>query len=317
LFVHVRLPESPQRQKVAGTFDVSIALSTTSPPTLHRVGAPLTLGQLLNPLAMWANLWSKRSLIWQFAARDVAARNRGSALGIFWTLLHPLIMLGVYTFVFAIVWEAKWVGAPDEKTSTFALAMFCGLVMFEVFSASVNNAPGVIVNNPNFVKKVIFPLEVLPVASLLASLLLMCISLMVLLTANLLLRGTLSPALWALPLVILPILLWAAGCSFFVASLGVFLRDMRTIVPVVVQIFFFMTPILYPAARMSKAPAWVQTVLSMNPLAGVFESARQVALFGGSPDWRALAIALASGLVVMQLGYAFFMKSKRGFADVL
>lgn len=284
---------------------------------MHRVGTTPSLASLLNPISMIASLWARRSLIWQFALREVAARNRGSALGMLWTLLHPLIMLGVYTFVFAIVWEAKWAGAPDSSTMTFALTLFCGLICFEIFSSSVNNSPGVIVNNPNFVKKVIFPLEVLPLAQLVASVMLFGISLVVLLIANGVLRGAFSATLWTLPLVLLPIVLLAAGFSYIFAALGVFLRDIRNLVQVGVQILFFMTPILYPAAKMQKAPVWVQHVLAINPLAGVFESARNVTLHGLQPDWRALAVATCVGLVVLQLGYACFMKSKRGFADVL
>lgn len=288
--------------------------------SLHRVGTVASLAHLLNPIHMVASLWLKRGLIWQFAMREVAARNRGSALGFLWTLLNPLIMLGVYTFVFAIVWEAKWAGAPESAASgtmTFAVTLFCGLICFEIFSSSVNTSPGVIVNNPNFVKKVIFPLEVLPLAQLVASVTLFSISLIVLLLANIILRHTFSTTLWALPLVLLPIVLLAAGFSYIFAALGVFLRDIRNLVQVGVQILFFMTPILYPAAKMQKAPQWVQHILALNPLAGVFESARNVILHGLAPDWRALTIATVAGLVVLQLGYAFFMKSKRGFADVL
>ena len=298
---------------------MSIATSTANPPSveMHRVGEVAGLGKLLNPFAMTANLWSKRSLIQQFAVREVAARNRGSALGIFWTLLQPLIMLAVYTFVFAVVWEAKWAGAPDASTMTFALTLFCGLICFDIFAASVNNSPGVIVNNPTFVKKVVFPLEVLPIAQLVAGIVLFGVSLCVLLIANGVLRGGFSVTLWALPIVLLPIVLLAAGLSYVFAALGVFLRDIRNLVQVGVQILFFMTPILYPATKMEKAPIWVQHTLAMNPLVGVFESARGVVLYGQMPDWRAIIIATVVGAVVLQLGYAFFMKSKRGFADVL
>lgn len=292
---------------------------------LREVGARAGLWSLLNPAAMAVTLWERRSLLWQFAKRDVVARNRGSVLGVFWTLLQPLVMLAVYTFVFAIVWEAKWDGAPalDGKggevaeKATFALSLFAGLLLFEVFASTVNAAPLMIVHNPGFVKRVVFPLEVLPLSSLVASVVLFGAGLVILLVANGLARGVVSHTLWALPVVVLPLALLAGGLAMLVAALGVFLRDIRQVVQVCVQVLFFMTPILYPASKLDRAPAWAREVLALNPLGPVFESARSVMVFGLSPDWRGLAIATMLGVVVFQLGYAFFAKSKRGFADVL
>lgn len=292
-------------------------------PVLREVGARTGILALLNPLAVAASLWERRSLLWQFAKRDVVARNRGSVLGIFWTLLHPLVMLGVYTFVFAIVWEARWDGAPSTgggefaEKATFALSLFAGLLLFEVLASTVNAAPLVIVHNPGFVKRVVFPLEVLPLSSLLASVVLLGAGVLILLAANFLARGVVSATLWALPLVVLPLALLAGGLAMLVAALGVFLRDIRQVVAVCVQVLFFMTPILYPASKLDRAPEWVGQVLALNPLTPVFESARGVLVFGLSPDWRGLAIATVLGGVVFLMGHAFFAKSKRGFADVL
>lgn len=269
---------------------------------------------------MAANLWARRGLLWQFAQREIAARNRGSMLGIFWVLLSPLIQLAIYTFVFAVVWEARW-GEPSNSPArdklTFALTLFCGLIVFDVFAATVNNASGAIVNQANLVKRVVFPLEVLPLAQLVASVTLLGVSLGVLLAANLALRGEFSATVWAFPLVLLPLVLLAGGVALLVSALGVFLRDMRQIVLVCVQVLFFMTPILYPIERLAKAPGWMRDVLVLNPLAPIFEGARATLLMGHSPDWKGLAIALVAGLVVLQIGYAVFMKAKRGFSDVL
>lgn len=289
---------------------------------MRDVGRPTTWLQALNPLEMIAGLWRSRALLWQFARRDVLARNRGSALGVGWTLLHPLIMLAVYTFIFAIVWEAKWNPAATEASSfahkvEFAIALFCGLLLYEVFSSTVNASPSLIVSNPNLVKKVVFPLELLPIATLLAAVVLHGAGLLVLLIANAALRGVVSHTLWLYPLVVLPLVLLAGGVSMACAALGVFVRDLRTVVPVAVQVLFFVTPILYPVAKLAKAPEWVRGVLELNPLVGIFESARSVLVFGQLPEWRPLALATALGVVVFVLGFALFVKAKRGFADVL
>jgi lipopolysaccharide transport system permease protein len=301
----------------------------TASPALHRVGAPVTWSQAINPGLMLAQIARDRSLIWQFAQRDVSARHRGSWLGVLWVLLHPLVMLAVYTFVFAIIWEARWSGTPASAASpgpltgtlaekaTFALTLFCGLVVYEVFSASVTGAPSLIVNHPNYVKKVIFPLEVLPLAQVLAALVLSSVGIGVLLFANLALRHAFSPTLWAFPLVLLPLVLLAAGLTLLLSALGVFLRDLKVIVTVLVQILFFITPILYPAEKLEKLPEWLGSVLSFNPLAPIFEGARRTLVFGQLPDAAGLAYATLVGAVCFLAGYAVFTKAKRGFADVL
>lgn len=261
--------------------------------------------------------------MWQFAKRDVVARHRGSALGPLWVLLQPLITLSIYTFVFAIVWEARWSAAGKPGMSDFAhkaefaILLFCGLVVFDIFSASINNAPLMVVNNPNYVKKVIFPLHVLPCSSVLASTMLSGVGIVVLLIANFAFRGEFSTTIWAFPCVLIPLILITTGLSLFISALGVFLRDLKVVVTVFVQILFFMTPILYPIEKLSKLPAWLHKLLTLNPLLYIFEGARDTLVYSKLPDFRALAIATVLGIVLLQLGYAFFMKARRGFADVL
>jgi lipopolysaccharide transport system permease protein len=284
---------------------------------LRTVSARVSLRALLNPLAMAAHLWGLRDLAVQFTRREVAARHKGSVLGVVWNFLHPLMMLGVYTFVFAIVWQARWlpIGGEEGGRGVFALSVFAGLVMWEIFSSGVGSAPTLIANNANFVKKVIFPLEVLPLAQIGAAAVVAGVSFLVLLAGNLAVRGSISPTLWLFPLVLPALFALTAGLSWFVASLGVFLRDLRQLVAgMLLQVFFFMTPIFYPLERV---PEPYQGVLRLNPMASIIENARRTALFGEYPDWVSLGIVTAVGLLVMQLGYAFFMKSKRSFADVI
>lgn len=273
---------------------------------------------LLSPLRLADSLWSSRSLIFQFSLRELFARNKGSSLGIIWTLLHPLLMLAVYTFVFAGVWKARWGdgnAAASESSAVFATSVFCGLLVFDVFGATVGAAPALIVNHPNYVKKVIFPIEILPLTQLGAALCVCAISTLVLVTGNLIVSGTLSPTLWCFPIVLLPLLMLTSGIAWFLASLGVFLRDLRQAVSgVLLPVLFFMTPIFYPPSRVPESFRWI---VSINPLASIIEQARRTLLQGQLPDWTALGVSTLIGFVAMQLGFAFFMKSRRSFADVL
>lgn len=273
---------------------------------------------------MVSDFWRLRGLVAQFAVRSISERNRGSHLGLVWTVLQPLLMLAVYTFVFAAVWRVKWGdGGESQNTTTFALTVFAGLLLFEVFGSSAGQSPGLIVGNPNYVKKVVFPLEVLPVSTVIASTMLAGISVCVLLVGKMV-TGTpwiggadarVSSTLWQFPLVLPALITLSAGVALGLAALGVFLRDIRPIVQgMLLQVLFFMTPIFYPIERVPEA---FRAVLAWNPLAVIVESGRRTLVSGESPDWTALGAVTVAGLVVLQLGYAVFMKSKRGFADVL
>lgn len=294
--------------------------------TLRRVGKSEPLLSLLSPLTLIRSCWGENgqtwSLMWQFAKRDIAARHRGSALGPLWVVLQPLITLAIYTFVFAIVWEARWSNADPSKSelahkAEFAILLFCGLVVYDIFSATINAAPLLVLNSPNYVKKVIFPLHILPCAGVLSSTVLSGVGIAILLIANLALRGEFSSTVWAYPAVLVPLVLITAGLALFISALGVFLRDLKVIVGVFVQILFFMTPILYPSDRIAKLPQWAQHLLHLNPLLYIFDGARATLVYGTLPDFRALALSTLLGIVLLQLGYAFFMKARRGFADVL
>ena len=284
---------------------------------LRLMGAPLCLGALISPAAMVRNLVSHRALIVQFVRREFLARNRGSILGFFWTILHPLLMLAVYTFVFSVVWNARWVGngSEQESRSLFAIGVFCGLIVWEVFSSGVGAAATTIIGQSNLVKKVIFPLEVLPLANIGTGLLVGGISLLILIAANSIMGNGISTTIWALPFVLIPLLALTCGLAWLVASLGVFLRDLRQLVAgILLPVLMFTSPIFYPAERVPTAFRWM---IDFNPLACIIENARAVVLFSRPPDWTRLGIVTVASLIVMQLGYAFFMKSKRSFADVL
>jgi len=268
----------------------------------------------LDPVAMARGLWAHRGLVWQFTRREVEGRYRGSLLGIFWSLIHPLVMLGLYTFVAGVVFQARWPESRTNQLGEFALFLFCGLVAFNLLSECATRAVGLVLAVPNFVKRVAFPLEVLPLSVLGSALFHAGIGLGVLLALGPMMRGSLSWTALLLPAVILPLVFLCLGLSWLLASLGVFLRDLGYVVPLALQVLFFATPIIYPA---QSVPAPFSAVLRLNPLAWVVESFRQVIFRGVPPDGTALATWTAATAAFMVAGYGWFMKTKKGFADVM
>lgn len=278
--------------------------------------APRSVTDLLHPVHLARNLWQHRGLIRQLTAREVAQRYRGSLLGVAWSFLLPLIMLATYTFVFSFVLQSKFdvqIGSGPGRVD-FALLLFAGMLMFGIFQETVGAAPTLIVGNSSFVKRVVFPLEVLPVVRLLASLVHGLIGFGILLTATLALRQTISPTIWLFPVVLAALLAFSLGVAWFVASLGVYIRDLNYIVSVTLTILFFLTPIFYPLSRL---PAVFQAIMRANPLTVFVEESRSALLAGTWPNVVPLSIALVISFAALQLGYAWFMKTKRGFADVV
>lgn len=267
----------------------------------------------LSPKAMLQSLCRNRQLIKTLTRRDIASRYRGSFLGMLWSFFNPLFMLCVYTFVFSVVFKARW-HTGDNSKGEFALVLFAGLSVFNIFAECINRAPNLIPMNSNYVKKVIFPLEILPVVSLGNALFHAAISFTVWFAACLLLRG-LPPATFPLlPLLLLPLVFTTMGVSWFLASLGVYLRDVSQIISVATTALLFLTPIFYSAANL---PVPYQKIMLLNPLTPIIEQARGAMLFGAMPDWRVFGLNLAISLVAAALGFAWFQKTRKGFADVL
>ncbi|MFN8505818.1 ABC transporter permease [Kouleothrix sp.] len=270
--------------------------------------------QYLNPLHMVRALWRHRDLIRQFTRREIEGRYKGSFLGILWSFVNPLVLLLIYTFVFGIVFKSRWPNAKTDNLGEFAITLFCGLITFNVFSECVTRSPTMIVGVPNYVKKVVFPLEILAVSSLGAALFHGLISLLILLVASVIINGIPPWTLLLIPVVVLPLLFLCLGLSWFLSSLGLFVRDISYVVALVVQVLFFVTPIFYP---LEAIPAPFQTVIRLNPLTSVVENMRRVVLWGWVPSWAGLGLWLVATGSVMLLGYTWFMKTKKAFADVI
>ena len=272
------------------------------------------ISQYLNPLALARNLWHHRELIRQFTGREVQGRYRGSFLGLFWSFITPLVLLLTYTFVFGVVFRARWHDARSNSLGEFALVLFCGLAAFNIFSECVTRAAVLIISVPNYVKRVVFPLEVLPVSVVGSALFHALVSLGILLIANAMLNGSIQWTVVLVPVVLLPLIFLSLGLTWFLAGLGVFIRDLNYTITLAIQVLFFLTPIFYPIQII---PEPFRTIVSLNPLTAIVENFRGVVLWGKLPGWTDLSLWLVGSGTLMLLGYAWFMKAKKAFADVI
>lgn len=267
-----------------------------------------------HPFLLTAILIGNGPLILHMTRRQLALRYKGSVLGWLWSLVQPLMMLTVYAFVFGIVFKARWGTSPDGGAVDFAAVMFCGMATFNLFSETVNGAAPSVLQNVNLVKKVVFPLEILPIVHLASAVALGLVWFFLLFAGAALLGISFHATMFLLPPLLIPVLLTALGVACFVASASVYVRDTPHLVGVVTQILFFMTPIFYPAELVPERLRWV---LEINPLSSMIEQVRDVLLFGRWPDWSVFGMNLVIAFIVCRLGLCWFLKTKKGFADVL
>jgi lipopolysaccharide transport system permease protein len=266
-----------------------------------------------SPKEMVASLWRNRNLIKTMVQREVVGRYRGSVMGILWSFFNPVFLLLVYTFVFSVVFKARWGGGSDSKTE-FALILFAGLIMFNLFSECFNRAPGLILANANYVKKVVFPLEVLPWVVLGSAAFHALISIGVWLIAYLFLFGLPHITVLLLPLIILPLILLIMGLTWGLASLGVYLRDVSQFVTVATTVLMFLSPIFYSPSAL---PERHRQLLLLNPLTPAIEQSRDILFWGKIPDTGIFLIYFPITALVAWLGFAWFQKTRKGFADVI
>ncbi len=268
----------------------------------------------LNPFRITGHLWRYRQLIGQLTRREVETRYKGSFIGVGWSLIHPLLMLCVYTFVFSVVFQIRWGGQADESIVDFALALFTGLISFSVFSEVINAAPSLMLENVNYVKKVVFPLEILIVVRLFSVLINALFALIVLLCGIVFVNGFLHWTVLLLPLIWLPMILMTSGFGYFLASLGVFIRDLGAATNILCTMLFFLTPIFYP---LHAVPERFRFFTTLNPLTHFVENSRGVMLWGIFPDGSTFFIVLCVSILVWIFGFIWFVKSKNAFADVI
>ena len=267
----------------------------------------------ISPASLWASIWRNRSLIAKMTQREVIGRYRGSLLGILWSFLNPLFMLAVFTFVFTVVFQVRWQGGGGSRLE-FAMLLFVGLIVFNIFSECVNRAPGLVISNANYVKKVVFPLETLVIITLGSAIFHALVSLGVWLVAYVVIFGAPFSTALLLPVVLMPLFLVVLGLTWMLASLGVFLRDVSQIVVILTTTLMFLSPIFYPLEAVPEDFRWV---LELNPLAHVIEQSRDVLFWGNLPNLSAFLLQLCVSALVAWGGYAWFQTTRRGFADVL
>lgn len=267
-----------------------------------------------SPTAMLGSIAVHRGLILQMAYREVVGRYRGSMMGLLWSFLNPLFMLAVYTFVFSVVFKARWPGSDAQSHGEFAIILFSGLTVHALFAEVLNRAPSLIISNVNYVKKVVFPLEILPIISLAGALFHTLISILVLLLATLAITGTLHWTIVLAPLVYAPLIILTLGLAWLLASLGVYLRDINQTIGIITTVMLFLSPVFFPVSAL---PESYQPLMQLNPLTFIIEQVREVLIWGRLPDWSGLTIYGLIALLVAWLGYAWFQKTRRGFADVL
>jgi lipopolysaccharide transport system permease protein len=265
-------------------------------------------------LAIATSLWRNRHLIWQMTKRDVVGRYRGSVMGLAWSFFNPILMLLVYTFVFSTVFKARWGSGGDESRAEFAVVLFAGLIVHGLFAECVNRAPGLVLSNVNFVKKVVFPLEIFPWVAMGSAIFHALINVVVLLGCLLLFNGSLHWTIVFLPLILAPFLLLILGIAWFLASIGVYLRDVAQVVGFLTSVLLFLSPVFYPVSAL---PEEYQGLILANPLTFIIEQARAVLIFGELPDLTGLGIYALAGLGAAWMGFFWFQKTRRGFADVL
>ncbi len=253
-------------------------------------------------------------LTWQVTKREILGRYRGSMMGLVWTFMTPLIMLVVYTFVFSYVFKAKWGGQQPASHVLFSIYLFAGMLVYNFFSEVMNRAPMIILAQVNYVKKVVFPLQIFPVSILLSAVFHLAISLVVFLVFLLVTMHSIPVTALLFPLITLPLLLITLGLAWFLAALGVYLRDMGYVINLFMTVCMFFSPLFYPIDTL---PEKFRLLIYLNPISLVIEQSRQVLIEGIAPQWGWWAINCLISLVVVTVGYVFFQKTKKGFSDVI
>lgn len=263
---------------------------------------------------MFTGLIRHRDLVWQMTVRDIVGRYRGSMAGVLWSFFHPVLMLGVYTFVFSGVFKARWGAGTADSQADFAVVIFAGMLVHGLFAECLNRAPMLVVGQPSLVKKVVFPLDILPFVAVGSALFHSLTGLVVLVAVSLLGSVALSPTVVLFPLVMLPLVVCTLGFVWFLAATGVYLRDISQGIGVVTTAMLFLSPVFYSSATLGEP---YRTMIRLNPITFIVEQAREVLIWGRMPNWLGLLVYLAVSLAVAQAGFWWFQKTRRGFADVL
>ncbi len=254
------------------------------------------------------------ALLRALVTRDFTARYKGSFAGFAWSLIVPLMMLALYTLVFRAAFQVRWPGNADVSNVDFAAILFSGMIVFNFFAEVMNRSPALVTSSPNYVKKVVFPLEILPWVSVFSALIHFAISFGILVVFLIVAGIYPGPGFFLVPLIMIPLVFKVAGLAWIFASLGVYFRDLAQGMAIITNAALFLAPIFYPAENL---PAAFQDLIRWNPITLPIVQLRDVLIWGRPIDWWAWGVSLVAGLLIAQIGYWWFQKTRNGFADVL
>lgn len=267
-----------------------------------------------SPHSLLASAWHHRRLILTLTRREIEGRYKGSAFGVLWSIITPILMVSVFTFVFGEIFQSKWAGMQSANHLDFASALFVGLLVYNIFSECIGKAPYLITNNPNYVKKIVFPLEILSMVSTLAAIFHFVTGYLVVLLLVVFSGWSLSWTIIYTPIIILPLLLLLLGLTWIISALGVYLRDISQIIGPALTVLMFLSPIFYPLSSVHEKYRWLY---HLNPITFVIEEARAALIHQQGLDWNLWLPYTGICCLVMMIGYVFFQKTRSGFSDVI
>lgn len=285
-------------------------------PVVIRSSTPPPAGRYFNPVDILRVLYQNHALIRSFASREILERNKGAYLGVAWNIANPLLQLAIYTTIFGYLFGTRWERGNLPSHLDFPLVFFVGQTYFHVFAETANRSPTLVTSRPNLVRKVIFPLEILPATIVASSLFYAAVTLAITLVVLLVAGHPIPMSALLAPVIALPLIMLSLGVSWLLAATGVFIRDVRHIVQVLTQLLMFCTPIFYKVDRFAGDKRWIAEIIEANPLSVIVENARRALLWNEPLQWDRLAIITLFSLIIMQFGYYVFMRAKPQMADV-
>lgn len=261
------------------------------------------------------SIWRNRNLIRTLVRRDVLSRYSGSFGGALWAVLNPLMLMFTYFFVFGLVLRSRF--GNDPSRAGYAIYFLAGMLPWLAFSEAVGRAPFIMVEHRNFIKKLVFPVETLPINLVVSGMVTEFFGIVLFAAALLIVRGRVPATVLYLPALVIPQVLLTAGICWFLAALGVFVRDLAQINGYLLTVWFFLTPICYPEANLSSLPHAALAILTKNPIYVLVRGYRSILLESSAPDWSSLGWLAIASVAVFLLGHAWFYKLRKSFADLI
>ena len=253
-----------------------------------------------------------RDLAYHMTKREILLKYKGSKLGIMWSIINPIIMMSVYTLIFSQIFQTRWAGASQINTTDFAINLYTGLIVFNIYADTITRAPSLITSNPNFVKKIIFPLEVLSVATVGSAVATGITSILVLLGVILITTKQLAVTIILLPILWAPLILNCLSLAWILSTLGVFIKDLTQVTNSIVSVTMFLSPIFYPSEALPDKLRWLS---QLNPLAYYIEKSRNIIIEGKNINPVQIAVFFVTSLIIAEITFRFTKKLERGIGD--